>query len=153
MKLWYSGKISFSYKRPFHQRSVHTLCIYIYRTWLAEPGSTGKGVQTALRIGYRHIDCASRYLNEPEIGQALAKTFQQNRDITRPQVFLTGKLWTQDFSRVRESCEQTLKDLQVDYLDQYLIHHPVGIKDECETFFPEKGSDLIPWEANRFQVR
>ena len=109
-------------------------------------------MKTALRLGYRHIDCASRYLNEPEIGEALTKTFNRNQDIKRSSVFLTGKLWSQDFHRVREACEQSLKDLQVDYLDQYLVHHPVGIKPECSTFFPEKGEDLIPWEANKFQV-
>ena len=114
---------------------------------------TGKGVRAALRIGYRHIDCASRYMNEKEIGEALTKTFTQNADIKRSSVFLTGKLWSQDFSRVREACEQSLKDLEVDYLDQYLIHHPVGIKEDCATFFPEKGEDLIPWEANQFQVK
>lgn len=92
-------------------------------------------------------------MNEKEIGEALTKTFAQNADIKRSSVFLTGKLWSQDFSRVREACEQSLKDLDVDYLDQYLIHHPVGIKADCATFFPEKGDDLIPWEANKFQVK
>lgn len=122
-----------------------------FGTWLAEPSVTGEGVKTALRLGYRHIDCASRYLNEPEIGEALTKTFNRNQDIKRSSVFLTGKLWSQDFHRVREACEQSLKDLQVDYLDQYLVHHPVGIKPDCSTFFPEKGEDLIPWEASKFQ--
>jgi len=77
--------------------------------------------------GYKHIDCASIYHNEPEIGQAFEKTF---KNISRNQIFITSKLWNTSHNpkNVQKECEQTLKDLKLDYLDLYLMHWGIAFK-------------------------
>ncbi|KAL6079677.1 Aldo-keto reductase family 4 member C10 [Balamuthia mandrillaris] len=105
-------------------------------TWLAKEGETGEAVKVAvLEGGYRHIDCASIYFNEDEVGRALHELFSSGHSIRREDLFITSKLWNDCHKKehVREACLQTLKDLQLDYLDLYLIHFPVsfqhGIKE------------------------
>lgn len=122
-----------------------------YSTWLADPGIVGETLQMALKAGYRHVDCASRYKNEVEIGDSLSQVFRKG-DIKRSDVFLVGKVWPQDYTRIRESCEQSMKELQVDYLDQFLTHFPSEIHKDCQTFFPENDVDMMGYEPERFQV-
>jgi diketogulonate reductase-like aldo/keto reductase len=80
-------------------------------------------VDKAIRMGYRHIDCASVYGNEKEIGETFAKLFAEGV-VTREELWITSKLWNDCHERVGESCRQSLKDLQIDYLDLYLVHWP-----------------------------
>lgn len=107
-------------------------------TWLAEPGEVARSVEWAIDRGYKLIDCASIYGNEAEIGEALSKAFSTGKT-KREDIWLTGKLWNDchEAHRVREACEQTLADLNVDYLDLYLIHFPVsfihGVKEATLT--------------------
>ena len=75
----------------------------------------------ALGMGYRLIDTAQAYGNERFIGNALAKT-----DVPREELFVVTKVWFKNHERCRESVEQSMKDLQVDYLDLVLIHWPFG---------------------------
>lgn len=93
-----------------------------FGTWKAEPGRVGEAVRTALEVGYRHIDCAAVYGNEKEIGQVFKDVFSSGK-IKRSDVFITSKLWNTCHKKehVIEACKQTLKDLQLDYLDLYLI--------------------------------
>lgn len=76
-------------------------------------------VATALSMGYRHIDTASFYANEAEIGQGM-----KDASVPREDLFLTTKVWRSDLSapRVRASVEQSLRDLGTDYVDLLLIH-------------------------------
>ncbi|HMK97198.1 MAG TPA: aldo/keto reductase [Acidimicrobiales bacterium] len=76
-------------------------------------------VAGALEVGYRHFDCASVYNNEAEIGQALAGA-------PREQLWITSKLWNNKHAPkdVRPSCESSLTDLRMSYLDAYLVHWP-----------------------------
>ena len=60
-------------------------------TWLSQPGEVGVAVETALKVGYRHIDCAHAYNNEAAIGESLQKCFKEGV-IKREDVFLTSKL-------------------------------------------------------------
>ena len=76
----------------------------------------------ALEIGYRHFDCASVYGNEKEIGQSLIKVIGQSVD--REKLWITSKLWNDKHDDVINSCEKSLKDLGLDYLDLYLVHWP-----------------------------
>ena len=73
-----------------------------FGTWLSEPNVVGESVQKALENGYRHIDCASCYGNEPEVGKAFTKVFSDGK-VKREDVFITSKLWVSDFGKVSHS--------------------------------------------------
>lgn len=80
-------------------------------------------IEDALKAGYRHIDTAAIYKNEVEIGNVL-----RNTDIPRNELFITSKLWNTErgYKRAINAFESTLKNLQTDYLDLYLIHWPAS---------------------------
>lgn len=82
-----------------------------------------KAVLTALDAGYRLIDTASSYGNEEAVGRAIKKS-----GITRSDIFVTTKLWVQDtgYEATKRAINESLKKLQLDYLDLYLIHQPYG---------------------------
>ena len=82
-----------------------------------------QAVKEAVRLGYRHIDCAAVYGNEKEIGQALKELFNEGT-VTREQLWITSKVWNDSHDRVIAACEQSLSDLGLDYLDLYLVHWP-----------------------------
>ncbi len=93
-------------------------------TWKSPADQAGAAVEYALtKAGYKHIDCAAVYRNEPEIGQVFNKIFSSGT-IKRADIFITSKLWnvSHEPKRVRTTCEKTLHDLQLDYLDLYLMH-------------------------------
>ncbi len=80
-------------------------------------------VKDAIALGYRHIDCASVYGNEAEIGTALQEVWQAG-EVTRGDLWITSKVWNDRHGDVVGSCRQSLADLQLDYLDLYLVHWP-----------------------------
>ncbi|CAA6662727.1 unnamed protein product [Spirodela intermedia] len=109
-------------------------------TWLYGGDLCIAAVQTALRVGYRHIDCAHLYGNEIEVGKALAEAFQGG-GLRREDLFLTSKLiWASNsHKRVENSVKVSLKTLGVSYLDLYLVHWP-------DTSSFEDATDR-PWNA------
>ena len=111
-------------------------------TWKSAPGEVGAAVEEALRIGYRHLDCAAIYGNEAEIGEALARCFAKGL-VSREELWVTSKLWNDRHATddVVPALEQTLADLRLDHLDLYLIHWPVA--QRRGVLGPEKADDLI----------
>ncbi len=80
-------------------------------------------VKRAIISGYRHIDCASVYGNEKNIGNTLKEIFDEGI-VKREDLWITSKVWNDKHGKVEESCRQTLADLQLEYLDLYLVHWP-----------------------------
>ncbi|MDD3587567.1 MAG: aldo/keto reductase [Thermoguttaceae bacterium] len=97
-----------------------------FGTWQLEKGSVAtKAVRQALEIGYRHIDAASAYNNEENVGQAVLES-----GLSRNELFITTKLWNRDhgFEQTIRAFEQSLLLLQTDYVDLYLIHWPIPME-------------------------
>lgn len=108
-----------------------------FGTWQASEEELMSALDTALEAGYRHIDTAPVYLNEKAIGKVLKKWFDSGK-FKRSEIFIVTKLPpTGNRPEHVEKCiKKSLQDLQLDYLDLYLIHTPFG--------FEEVGDDLHP---------
>ncbi len=90
---------------------------------ITDPAECEQAVYDALMAGYRLIDTAAAYKNEEAVGKAVIKS-----GIPRDELFITTKLWIQDagYDSTKRAFEESLKRLQTDYLDLYLIHQPFG---------------------------
>lgn len=84
---------------------------------------TTQAVLDAIKIGYRLIDTAQSYLNEVEVGAAIAQT-----SVPREELFVTTKIWIDNFGyeKTKRSLDQSLRNLQVDYIDLVLLHQPLN---------------------------
>jgi len=98
-------------------------------TWKATDEEVKNAVKTAINKGYTHIDTASIYNNEEAIGEALQEVFNEG-NVKREDLFITSKLWNDAHhpENVIPAIEESLRKLQLDYLDLYLIHWPVAFK-------------------------
>ncbi|XP_053318102.1 uncharacterized protein LOC128490298 [Spea bombifrons] len=99
-----------------------------------------EGTKVAIETGYRHIDCAFIYGNEVEVGRAIRAKIADGT-VKREEIFYTGKLWSTFHAPelVRPVLEKSLKALELDYMDLFIIHSPVEFKP---------GDDLFPVDEN-----
>lgn len=88
-------------------------------TWQSKPNEVAVAVEHALRAGYRHIDTALAYGNEKEVGQGIKAS-----GVPREEIWLTTKLNNTWHKQVPEGIASSLKDLDTDYVDLYLMHWP-----------------------------
>ncbi|MCG1010785.1 aldo/keto reductase [Salinicoccus sp. ID82-1] len=97
-----------------------------FGTWQTPDGETAvNSVKKAIESGYRHIDTAAAYKNEGSVGKAIKES-----GVAREDLFITSKLWNSErgYDKTKAAFEQTLKELDTDYLDLYLIHWPANQK-------------------------
>lgn len=86
-------------------------------------GPTYEATLAALKAGYRHIDTAAGYMNESDVGKAV-----KDSGVPREEIFITSKLWLQDYGyeNAKKGIDNSLKALDTDYIDLYLLHQPYG---------------------------
>ena len=90
---------------------------------ISDPAECERSVIDAIDAGYRLIDTAASYQNEAAVGQGLRRS-----GVPRDELFVTTKLWVQDvgYERTKRAIDASLRRLQLDHLDLYLIHQPFG---------------------------
>jgi len=111
-----------------------------FGTLIPDPVATTNATKAALEAGFRVIDTAERYRTEKEVGEAMQEVFKGGK-IKREDVFVITKLWNTNHrpERVKPACEASLKKLQLDFIDLYLIHTPFAF---------QPGDDQDPRDAN-----
>ena len=97
-------------------------------TWKLPKPQVPAVIREAVRLGYRHFDCACDYGNEAEVGAGLESVVQEGL-CRRDDLWVTSKLWNtyHEPKHVRAACERSLRDLQLDVLDLYLVHFPIAL--------------------------
>ena len=101
-----------------------------FGTWQMEGDRCYDAVRVALEVGYRHIDTATMYDNEAEIGRAIADS-----GVSRDELFITTKLHPQHAGRERQVIADSLRMLRTDHVDLWLIHWP-----------PSRGASVPTWQ-------
>ena len=111
-----------------------------FGTLIPDPVATKNATKAALEAGFRAIDTAERYRTEREVGEAMQEVFKEGK-IKREEVFVITKLWNTNHrpERVKPACEASLKKLQLDFVDLYLIHTPFAF---------QPGDEQDPRDAN-----
>lgn len=111
-----------------------------FGTLIPDAATTISATRYALEAGFRHFDCAERYRNEKEVGEALHAGLAAC-GIAREEIYVTTKLWNTNHrpERVEAAFEASMKRLQLDYIDLYLIHTPFAF---------QPGDDQDPRDEN-----
>ena len=122
-------------------------------TWKSPAGKVKDAVIYAVKNGYRHIDCAHIYGNEKEIGEAFTELFDNNV-VKRADLFITSKLWNTKHNKedVQGALETTLKNLNLDYLDLYLIHWPIAFQSGDNNFPKDENNNMIHTDTHYIET-
>ena len=115
-----------------------------FGTLIPEPAGTITATRDALEAGFRHFDCAERYRNEREVGDALQAGLAAG-GIAREDIFVTTKLWNSNHrpERVKQAFEASLDRLRLKYLDLYLIHTPFAFRAGDEQDPRDQNGDIV----------
>jgi len=125
-----------------------------YGTWRAPDAEVESALNQALEAGYRHIDCAPVYRNEQVIGKVLKQWIDSGK-VNRDDLFITTKLppMGNRASTVEKYLKKSLADLELSYIDLYLIHTPFALPDTDGDFHRHENGDLIlDTESNHIET-
>src|SRR6266436_3201668 len=128
-----------------------------FGTLIPDPAETRSATTNALRVGFRHFDCAERYRNERQVGESLQAEFASGA-IAREDVFITTKLWNTNHrpERVGPAFDASCERLGISYVDLYLIHTPFAFqpgndmdpRDQSGNIIYDRGVTLLEtWRA------
>jgi alcohol dehydrogenase (NADP+) len=106
-----------------------------FGTLIRDPVAAKRAIKVALQVGFRHLDCAELYGNEDVVGLAMREAFDEGT-VRREELFVTTKLWNNNHrpERVRPAIEASLRRLQLDSLDCYLVHTPFAFQPGDEQY-------------------
>lgn len=106
-----------------------------FGTLIRDPVAAKQAIRVALETGFRHLDCAELYRNEDVVGQAMREAFEAGT-VKREDLVVTTKLWNNNHrpERVGPALEASLKRLQLDYVDGYLVHTPYAFRPGDEQY-------------------
>jgi len=115
-----------------------------FGTLIPDPAVTITATRASLEAGFRHFDCAERYRNEREVGEALQAGLAAE-GIAREDIFVTTKLWNSNHrpERVEPAFEASLDRLKLNYLDLYLIHTPFAFQPGDEQDPRDHNSNVL----------
>src|SRR6202007_644342 len=128
-----------------------------FGTLIPDPVATRTATKAALEAGFRQFDASERYRNEKEVGEAFQEVFKAGK-IKRGDVVIATKVWNNNHrpERVKPAFDASLKRLQLDYIDLYLIHTPFAFKpgdeqdprdENGKVIYDEGGTLLDTWQA------
>ena len=109
----------------------------------SEHDQVATSVKYAIKVGYRHFDLAKAYENEKEVGKAINECISEGL-VKREELFIASKLWCSDMDPkdVKKACMNTLKALDLDYLDNFMLHWPVQFNNDSYRTANEFGGDF-----------
>jgi len=131
-----------------------------FGTWMAKDAELENALEAALEAGYRHIDTAFVYENEKVIGKVLKKFFDSGK-LKREDLFIVSKLPPIGHHSVEKFINKSLSDMQIDYLDLYLIHTPFAFAEKDDQIHPmaegkimldKTNNHITTWKAMEDQV-